>query len=220
MIMKKISLFTLAALTSLAVMAQNTDDKAHKPLRTEMSTETRFGIKGGVNLASLEVDDDFAGEEFDLNNKTSFHGGLFVNIPLGDVLRFQPELLYSGQGSKIKAEVLGEEFNDEWDLHYLSIPLMFQLQTQGGFYAEAGPHINFLLSAKNEEEEDLKDILDLKSLDYGLGVGIGYLSRIGLGVGARYNFGMANIYDADNDEGKIKNRTINIGLVYHFGAHK
>ena len=220
MFMKKISFLTLAALTSLTVLAQNTDDKAHKPIRTEMSTETRFGIKGGVNLATLEVDDDFAGlEDFETNNKTSFHGGIFVNIPLGDVLRFQPELVYSGQGSKVAGTVLGTEYRDEWDMHYLSIPLMFQVQSSGGFFAEAGPHVNFLLSAKDEEENDLKDELDLKTLDYGVGVGIGYLSRIGLGINGRYNFGFANIYDQD-DNFKVKNRTINLGLVYHFGAHK
>ena len=223
MFMKKISLFTLAALASLTVLAQNTDDKAHKPIRTEMSTETRFGIKAGVNMATIEIDDDSQSNEVNTNNKTSFHAGLFVNIPLGDRLAFQPEVVYSGQGSKVSYsnDPLPGTTKAEWDFHYVNIPLMLQAKVTSGLFFEAGPQIGFLLKAEQDEPEvDLKE--QMKKTDFGAGVGLGYLSRIGLGLNARYNFGFSNIYDADadDDEGKLKNRVLNIGLVYHFGAHK
>ena len=218
--MKKISLFTLAALTSLAVTAQNTDDKAHRPLRTEMETKTRFGIKAGVNMATLEIDDDSQSTPFNTNNKTSFHAGVLVNIPLGDRVAIQPELVYSGQGSKVSATVLNQTVRDEFDFHYLNIPLMLQAKVTSGLFLEVGPQVGFLLSAKNEAEDDLKD--DMKKTDFGAGVGIGYLSRIGLGINGRYNLGFSNISEDDSqgDEGKLKNRVIQIGLVYLFGAHK
>jgi hypothetical protein len=222
MFMKKISLFMLAIVASFGVMAQDTEQR---PMRTEMSTQIRFGVKAGVNLATLEIDDDSPSNDVETNNKTSFHGGVFVNIPLAGMFRFQPELLFSGQGSKIQASnsPLPGTRNTEWDFRYISVPMMFQYQTTGGFLVEAGPHVNFLINARDEEDRDLKDLLDMKTLDYGIGAGIGYLSRIGLGVGARYNLGFANIYDADagsNDDGKLKNRVLNIGLTYHFGANK
>lgn len=223
--MKKISLLSLAFASAFAASAQNIGDpdKAHKPLRTEMSVQPRFGIKAGVNLATLEIDDDSQTNPINTNNKTSFHAGLFANIPLSDMWRFQPEVVYSGQGSKVSQTALGTTVNDEWDMHYVNVPLMFQLQTKGGFFVEAGPHVGFLVKAKDEDDNDLKDALNLKSVDFGAGGGIGYLSRIGLGINARYNLGFANIYDDDansSDDGKLKNRVVNIGLVYHFGAAK
>ncbi len=79
----------LAAIASFGVMAQDTG----QPMRTEMSTAVRFGVKAGVNLATLEIDDDSPTNEVETNNKTSFHGGFFVNVPIGGMFRFQPELL-------------------------------------------------------------------------------------------------------------------------------
>lgn len=223
--MKKISLLTLAFVSGFGfVNAQNTDpNDAHKPVRTEMAVTPRFGIKGGVNLATMEIDDDSNTNPLNTNNKTSFHGGLFVNIPLGGALRFQPELVYSGQGTKFSEGSGTSTIKGEMDLHYIQVPLMFQLQGNSGLYGELGPQIGFLVKSEMEigsVTEDIKE--DLKKVDFGAGLGIGYLTRIGLGIGARYNMGFSNIYDADqpNDEGKYKNRTLNLGLTYHFGAAK
>ncbi len=82
----------LAAIAGFGLMAQDTNPKPM--LRTEMSTQVRFGIKAGVNLATLEIDDDSPSNDVETNNKTSFHGGVFVNIPLAGMFRFQPELLF------------------------------------------------------------------------------------------------------------------------------
>ena len=229
MFMKKISLLSLVLMSGFGVVnAQTTTmdpDKAHKPLRTEMSVTPRFGIKGGVNLATMEIDDDSQSNEINTNNKTSFHAGLLVNVPLGGALRFQPELVYSGQGSKFSTGSGITSVKGELDLHYINVPLMLQLQGNSGFYGELGPQIGFLIKGQSEingVEEDIKD--DLKKLDFGAGLGIGYLTRVGLGLGARYNMGFSNIYDGetgtDDDNEKYKNRVIQIGLTYHFGAAK
>ena len=231
--MEKISLVSLLLGTVVMVNAQDRPigtTSSTPTLRTEMASAVRFGLKGGVNLATLEIDDDSQSSPLETNNKTSFYAGAFVNIPVGGNLRFQPELVYSRQGSKI--QYVQENFptpgtntnvNTEFDLHYLNVPLMLQLQTPGGFFVEAGPQIGFLLTAEDDESGiDLKD--QLKKTDFGAGAGIGYLSRVGLGINARYNFGFSNVYDGeagnDTDEGKYKNRVLSIGLVYHFGANK
>jgi hypothetical protein len=89
-----------------------------------------------------------------------------------------------------------------------------------GLFIEAGPQVGFLLKAENEDGVDLKE--DMKKTDFGAGAGIGYLSRIGLGLNARYTMGFSNIMEDDSagDEGKYKNRVLSIGLVYHLGAAK
>ncbi len=93
--MKKISLLTLAIIAGLFIYAQE------PKLRTPAPVQTRFGIKAGANLATLEIDDESSTNEIGTNNKTSLHAGIFVNIPLGDKFRVQPELVYSKQGSKV-----------------------------------------------------------------------------------------------------------------------
>lgn len=215
--MKKISLFALALTTSLALCAQNTE------LRTQMSNKTTFGIRAGANLANWKVNDFPAAMEPKVNMKTSMHAGVFVNMPLGTSFRLQPGLEYSGQGSKYEVGTM----KGEQDMHYLNVPIMFQFRSTGGFFAETGPQPGFLLSANETSggvETDNKD--DFDTFDLSWGVGLGFLSRVGLGVNARYNLGLVNTLEdgggnnSPNNGPELKNQVIQIGLVYHFGAHK
>lgn len=223
--MKKISLFTLVMTTGLAVFAQS-----EPTLRTPMESKVRFGLKGGVNLATLHLtqDDYPSGQAPNTNMKTSGFGGVFVNLPLNTSFRLQPEVVFSSQGSKLKGGALGSG-SYEIDAQYVNIPVMFQYQTPGGFFVEAGPQLGFLVKAEMDGPDDTGsgdiDIKDkMKTTDFSLGGGIGYLSRIGLGVNARYNAGLSNVFNAENDnnqlQGKAKNSVVQIGLLYHFGAGK
>ena len=229
--MKRISLFALALSTSLAVIAQDA-----KPARTPMQTAPRIGIKGGVNLASLEIDDDTPATNFNTNSKTSFHVGIYGNIPLGtSAFRLQPELLYVGQGSKVTGTPLsgnqGTTQSYEVDMDYIALPVMFQLSTPGGFFVEAGPQFSFLTTARQDNatgsDPDLKDAKVIKKTDFAVLGGIGFTSRIGLGLHATYVHGITNVFDTDNASrtsspigGDVSNRGIKIGLHYSFGAHK
>mgnify|MGYP000047020769 FL=1 len=222
--MKKISLFTLLTITSVVLFAQNTT--------TTTTGTARFGLKGGVNLATLELDDDTPSTEFNTNLKTSFNLGAFVNVPLGETLRFQPEVVYSGQGSKVSQKTtVGAGATTttpfEYDFHYINVPMMLQIQTPGGFFVEAGPQIGFLLSAKQDMETgndpDIQDLI--KKTDVGAGAGLGYVSKMGLGIGARYTHGFSNVWNSDKAPAaqkntEVSNRTISFSLLYQFGANK
>lgn len=223
--MKKLSLLTLAIATGFAVFAQD-----EPTLRTPMESKIRFGLKAGVNLATLHLaDEDFpAGMTPNTNLKTSGFGGVFVNVPLAANFRLQPEVVFSSQGSKLEGGALGNDAY-EIDAQYINVPVMFQYQTMGGFFVEAGPQLGILVKAEMDGPDDTgsgdMDIKDnMKTTDFSLAGGIGYLSRIGLGVNARYNAGISNVFNADEDDmelgGKAKNSVIQIGLVYHFGAYK
>ncbi len=217
----------LAVVASFEVMAQDTEQK---PMRTEMSTQVRFGLRAGVNLASLELDDENTATDYNTNSKTSFQAGIFVNIPIGGMFRLQPEVSYVGQGSKVNGNFISNPLNKgsyELDYSYIAVPIMFQLQTNGGFFVEAGPQIAFLVRAKEDQQSgndpDVKD--KLRTTDFGAAAGIGYLSRIGLGINARYVHGFSNVYNNDNAPASVKNaeisnRGVQIGLVYHLGAQK
>lgn len=225
--MKKISLIVLAVVTSVAMYAQNYE----KP--TPMTVTTRFGIKGGVNLSEFKVESAPSGVSINTQNKAGFNGGVFANVPISTMFRFQPELVYSAQGSKMTitqpafpSGTTTSTFDTR--LGYINLPLMLQLQTTNGFFVETGPQVGYLLSAKTvgtgsttSPEQDVKS--QMNKLDFSWGGGIGYLSRIGLGVNARYNFGLRNIYKdqgGSTAQGKAENRVIQAGLFWQFGAGK
>lgn len=227
--MKKFSFLTLAFVTCFGAIAQNTDDdKAHKPVRTAMAVQPRIGIKGGLNFANLKMDDEAKTADFKTNGKTSAHFGLFANIPLGGTLRFQPEIVYSMQGAKYTvtrpSPAVPEVYEE--DLHYVNIPLMLQIQTPSGFNFEAGPQFGILANAQRDKGGVNTEIKDQrKSVDFAVGGGLGYLTRIGLGISARYNYGLSNIFNKDDAPASesgynFSNNVLQAGLTYHFGASK
>jgi predicted small secreted protein len=238
MFMKKISLLAIAFATTCTAMAQDGTQqgtgKDFKPLRTPMSKAVRFGVQAGVNMAKFN--DNNYSYDLNTNTKTGFHFGAFVNIPLGGPLRFQPGILYNTYGSKLDvrpgfpASAAGTSTTAqsvEQDLQYISLPLMLQFQSRTGVFVELGPQVSFLGKTELQYEnsdEDNKDAFD--KLDVSAAIGAGYLSRIGIGLNLRYNFGLSNVVEdnggnnSSNDGPELKNRVFSIGLVYHFGAAK
>ncbi len=225
--MKKISLIALLFGAHLALFAQTS-----KP--TKMAVKTRFGVKAGVNIAELRAKNFPSSTQVDVNTKSTFHGGFFVNIPFGTGnLSFQPELLYNGQGSKVSetsTKTVGTvttttKSTYDQALNYISIPMMLHVKSSNGFIVELGPQISYLVKAQQDGAGTTTDYKgNFDKMEYSIGGGLSYLSRIGLGIGARYNWGLRNIYNdattvARNDA-KLKNSVINIGLSWSFGAGK
>lgn len=218
----------MAVGAAFAVSAQS-----EPQLRTKMEVKPRFGFKAGVNLANLEIQDDAsAAAGTNNNNKTSLHAGFFYQIPVTSSFRIQPELIYSIQGAKTNGKVPAAATAlagaEEIDLHYVSLPVMFQYVTPGGFMVEAGPQFSYLSSANADAsagEVNLKDGNYVKKIDFALGGGVGYTTRIGLGAHAKYMYGFTNIWN--NEDSPIAsvgmeqgNRVFQIGLHYLFGAAK
>src|SRR2546421_4835513 len=126
--MKKISLITLALSTSFAIFAQH-------HLTTPMSSNFRFGIKAGVNMSEFkESATNTSAALPETQNRTSFNAGFLANLPLGGNLRLQPELYYSGEGSKLSQTqtIFGNTSTSTADvkLNYINLPVLIQLQTE------------------------------------------------------------------------------------------
>ncbi len=177
--------------------------------------DVNFGAKAGVNFASITGD-----ETDDLDMRTSLHVGVVAEIVISDKFSFQPELLYSAQGAKY-TETGYEEI---YKVDYLNIPLMAKFYVGEGFSLEVGPQIGFLLSAEVDWEEDgesgsqdIKD--DVKGIDFGVNLGVGYKLESGLNFGARYNLGLADLNDLqmqEVDSFKWNNGVIQISVGYFF----
>ncbi len=188
--MKKISVSIAAAilLTTATVNAQ----------------DVHFGIKAGLNVYNVHNDN---GTSYD--SKTGFHAGLLAHIHASKHIAVQPEIVYSAQGAKYTSVTP----NQILKLGYINVPVMIQYMFDNGFRIQAGPQVGFLVNAKSETNGNSVDRKDIKTVDFGLGLGLSYLhAASGLGVDARYNFGLTTINK--NSTVKSTNNGFQLGAFY------
>ncbi len=218
--MKKVFLTAIAVLGFMTTQAQ----------------EVRFGAKAGLNMASIDSNDD---EGIDLSSRIGLHIGAFAEIMLSDKFAFQPELLYSTQGSKYDYSQTDSGFGYEivstnegvTKLDYINIPLMAKYFATEKFFIEAGPQVGFVINKTAEVDYSIvttfggtsttqsgsesSDLEDVSSLDFGLNFGLGYDFTENIFASARYNLGLGNVYDGEGDY-EQKNRVFSVSLGYKF----
>ena len=209
-ILKMKKLFVaVAALLSFGISFAQEEPKS--------GSDIKYGAKGGLNIANLVGDD--AG---DANVFIGFNAGFFIEIPVTDKLVFQPEILYSAQGSKSEGIIDGYNVDATLKFNYINVPLMFKYQVANKFSLEAGPYIGFLTSAKlkfdveglGSDTVDMKD--DVKSTDFGIGVGMNYEFSDVIFANARYQGGLTEIGDSEAGGNSVKNSVFQIGLGFRF----
>lgn len=187
-------------LTAIAVMA----------FAFTNAQQTRFGVKGGLNVASFA-----GGDYWDAKSLVGFHVGAFAEIKVIERLAIQPEILFSTQGAKLESA-----FDTDVDakLNYINVPVLAKFFITKKFTVEAGPQIGFLVSAK-EDGDDAKDFY--KSTDFGFNLGAGYNFTDDLSVGIRYTIGFSNIADYESEDfdeylDSPKNSVLALSLAYKF----
>jgi len=166
---------------------------------------TTFGVKAGVNVATLSTDDPDA----ELGQKLGLVGGVFLGRSISDRLAVRAEGLFSQRGAK---QTVGSVESDV-NLTYFDLPLLavFGDTTTDGthFHAFTGPQASFLISA-DDFAGDLKD--EVKGVDFGWTVGAGVERGKG-SLDVRYTFGLTNADDSASDA-SIKNRTFAVMVGY------
>ncbi len=187
--MKKLfSILMVLAITTFSVQAQ-----------------VGFGLKAGLNISTVRGTDDEG-----TKSKIGANGGFFANIPAGTNFAIQPEVFYSMEGAKLDGSDV------KLHLDYVNIPVLAQYRNESGFYAEVGPQIGILTSAKFKADGESQSVKDqLKSTNFSIVGGLGYNFIPSVGVNARYALGLSNI--SDDSEGDLKTSTFSIGLHYTFG---
>lgn len=201
--MKKILLLSFL-MCSFMAFSQETEKGTSKDSETisytedeqNTDTETRYGFKVGINLSnygSTNLDDIQDGLN---DSRIGAVFGFLIDMHVTGKLRFQPELLYSAQGSKEKA----------LRADYLQFPLMLKFDLTDFLNIQAGPQVGF----KIHEFED-----SFKNFDYAVNAGFGLNILENVSVEARYSLGLADMFDEDrapNFEGK--NAVIQLGVTY------
>jgi len=105
-----------------------------------------FGIKAGINYSNVW---DSEGQEFDADAKVGFAGGVFMGIPFGKYVGFQPEVLFSQKGFEGSGTLLGVPYSFERTTNYLEVPLLLQIKPIEFVTIVAGPQFAYLLSQKD-----------------------------------------------------------------------
>lgn len=178
------------------------------------------GIKGGLNLASLSINDNN-----DKNLKAGLHIGFFAKFPVTSALAIQPELLYSAKGIKINYDDSNiADGESKVNLNYIDVPLKLVFDLSEDFSFHLGPYFSYLLNANVKTDAEVLEFFDIDSdedinrdrfntFDYGLIGGIEFdLKPVFLGFS--YNLGLNQIAKDDDLAydivGDAKNRVIQV----------
>jgi len=195
---------------------------------TASFAQVNYGVKGGLSFYSAEASEE--GISFDYDAKLGLGLGGFVRLDLSEKFQLQPELMYLQKNAELEGSMSVYSWKSKIKLDYLSIPIMAKYYITEGLNIYAGPQIEFLLSAKDEwEENDDGDISsgeddikkDLKGMNFGLGFGAGYELANGLGFEARYVIDLTDQNDSsdiDMKDAEIKTKGFYFGLTYAFGG--
>lgn len=176
------------------------------------------GIRAGINLADLDIDDP-GGPIPDSETLTGLVVGVFATVPINRVFSFQPEALYSQQGTKFSEGGLTAKLK----VDYLQIPLLgrFNIAAGSPVAVLVGPSLGIRTRAKvdapgappeaSEELEDETERFDA-GLVAGVAVDVGHFVLDG-----RYTWGLRNIVkDSSEDAGSAKNRVLSISAGFRF----
>ena len=189
------------------------------------SSQVRFGIVGGLNLANVSIDPD---EGLDFKNRTALGVGGVLDFGLGNIVFIHFEPMFLQKGTKV--EEGGSKL--EIDADYIEVPLLlkFAFGTSGTKpYIMVGPTLGILMSAKWKvtaegisAEVDVKDTT--KGIDFGVSFGAGVSMPLGqnsLFVEARYALGLTNFNDDPEDpDTDIKTKGIQVfaGMTFPLGT--
>ncbi|MFN3403481.1 MAG: porin family protein [Cytophagaceae bacterium] len=167
-------------------------------------SQIMYGPRAGWNYSVV------SGVNTNANFKSGLHLGAYARLGAKKVA-FQPEVLFSMKGFTYKSAV----HTESQTLNYIDIPLMLRLGGKFGFYLGAQPSI--LLGAKYkytingvEKKESNKDLYN--TLDLAVLTGLEFELGNGLNFGTRMGFGLLPIFNSD-----LYKKVINLNFQFTLG---
>ncbi len=200
------------------------------------SSQTKFGIRGGLNLANIIMEDNDKTYSDDNVPLVSYQAGIVAERSLPGMFSLETGLLVSNKGFMVESgedALLESKFTRT--IMYLNVPVNLKIGL--GFdklriYGAIGPYVGYALSGEDkleltidgdtesesadleiggDEEED-----DILPLDYGLGIGVG-VTFGPIEVGVSYEYGLANISPYQEDGFKMNTRSLSAIVTLKFG---
>jgi hypothetical protein len=185
------------------------------------SQETRFGVTGGLSLASWTA--KAGGVSINSQSNTGFTAGVTAFVPLTTQFTIQTGLNFLQKGAKTDDQGDVEKIK----LNYIELPVNF-LYTHEGFFGGVGPTFAMGISGTDNatsqgvtQKTDLhfgnSTDDDLTKFDIGANITAGYMVPSGWMISLNYNFGLSNLIPGGNSsDGKVTNRYFGIRIGYIF----
>jgi len=177
------------------------------------TAQVNGGIKAGINLANVKGFNDSTAAS---SQRTGLIFGGFMTFGLSPMIAFQPELLFSMQGTKLHFSDRGVETDATRTLDYLQVPLLLRIgnnsSDHASVYAIAGPTVGILIRA-TDNGTNVKS--SFKRSDVGVVAGVGVtLTRVLLE--ARYTFDLVDFNKVATPSGSHKNRVVSflVGVTF------
>lgn len=168
-----------------------------------------IGAKAGANLTKID------GQSFKQSYELGYQLGGFVELDLNKNWGIQPEILFSQTNTIIDSgykaiyqDIDNAVIGQKAHLNYLTIPILLRLNAGNLLTLNLGPQFSILT---NEDKTLLRN--GKAAIKHGDLAGV-LGAQINLGslrVYGRYNFGLSNINDID-DQDKWKSQQLQFGL--------
>lgn len=168
-----------------------------------------LGIRVGAVISKQKFEQ--GNLDSDIKSKFGLDLAAVLNLPLGDFISLNPEVHWVQKGAKYTPQG-GNEIDRK--INELDIPVLLTIKFGKplGLRAFAGPSVNVILSAK---DDDVDIIDDFKTANFGgvLGAGLA-LGPVILDV--RYNVGFGKINKDNLNNLKVTTREFGAGLTFMF----
>lgn len=212
--MKKwITLFTVTVCLAMAMPAK---------------AQIKFGVKGGLNLASASLSDAWDAKG-NADNYTGFFIGPMVDITIPIIgLGVDGALMYSQKGTKISFDGLGSTTFKQQGIEIpVNLKYSIGLGSSASIYFAAGPSFYFNMKSDDDLTFDtMKGSLDYDKSEVSLNLGAGVKLLRHLQLGVNYNMGLtdsakakidspSSAWDAINGE-SYKSKMWQVSVAYLF----
>lgn len=201
-----------------------------------LNAQTKFGVKAGYALSTLNSNDDnfdMDGIKASMESKSGFYVGGLVEHKFNNKFALQGELEYANLGGKAVVKAYGVTVTEKLNFNRIVIPVSARYYATPELGLYAGPYVSFRTNTKvkmevsgapsdqaalHEGEKYMEDSFDngLKSTEFGLFLGADYTVYKGLFLDARYSFGLTNMIKNPVDGEKLKMNFLQLGVGYKF----
>lgn len=207
--------------------------------------QLNFGVKVGGNLSSISgmiAEDnglnwgDLATAEASQAMRLGFNAGIYAEYMVMPLLGVQVEANFSTQGVNthgyMSSGLLGAkiETSTAYKANYVNVPILAKFHF-ANLRAYVGPQLGFAVGVNTTTETIAGDsttskdavLEDYSGFDFSLVLGAQYKLTPNIGIDARYNLGLTNVFPATkNSEGEVlteawgKQGVIQLGVFYEF----
>lgn len=174
-----------------------------------LEAQVRFGAKAGGNYTNLRL------VHRESESRVGMQVGALALIPVdnNDMFYVQPEVVYSMQGEYWR---LGSTKYDIF-LNYINIPIMAKFyfsNMESEFFVEAGPQFGFKIVENVEKLESSTQ--EFKAFDFSVGLGFGYSITRDFEFNLRYNYGLVDSVENDNEDNNNNTSQVSFAVAYIF----